>query len=70
MKAKAGVPTGVQGVLIFIEDVGEPGANQDKVNRTFSPINTVPDQAACQSATASGLTPITQGNYVVHDATP
>ncbi len=68
VKTKAGVPTGVQGVLIFIKDGGEPGAGKDEVSRTFS--TTVPDQAACQSATATGLTPITQGNYVVHDGTP
>ena len=50
-------------VLVFIHDGEEPGAGSDQVSRTFS--STPP---TC-TETATGLTPITQGNYVVHDGT-
>ena len=62
-RVMAGTPGG-EYVLVFIYDGEEPGAGSDQVSRTF---NSTP--LTC-TETATGLTPITQGNYVVvHDGT-
>ena len=55
---------GGNGVLITVEDNGEPGTGLDEVG--VIPTQTPPTVLCPPNVTA----PVTQGNYVVHDATP
>jgi hypothetical protein len=65
-----GLPPNFQTMFVIVQDFGEPGNDPATPDRWSVAVSTGPAPAICPLLEIPPLAPATEGNVVVHDATP